>query len=267
MLGGDADGPTPPAAGMGELLRHLLRHLHSDAVAVLLKCLLNLHPGTLATGRGSPVPLRTALAEARRTKPLLDLSPASSPATLLLPRPRNLALAFGHHCQVLPPATSLLLNSTDCADNAADVLRAICEAIRIPHRALESKASRTSSSPANHALGCCVAQPCTRTRTLLFSLATCRCSAARCAPACLFEAPRWELPTSCRRGRRTHAWPSLSCARPSRWRRAAGTRTPRRATPRRVPVQPPRHPSTITTSLLVTQGACRRRVPGRRSDS
>ena len=111
LLGGDADGPTPPAAGMGELLRHLLRHLHSDAVAVLLKCLLNLHPGTLATGRGSPVPLRTALAEARRTKPLLDLSPASSPATLLLPRPRNLALAFGHHCQVLPPATSLLLKA------------------------------------------------------------------------------------------------------------------------------------------------------------
>ena len=37
----DRDGATlsggdePPVAGLGTLLRHLLRHLHSDAVAVL----------------------------------------------------------------------------------------------------------------------------------------------------------------------------------------------------------------------------------------
>ena len=39
------DGATPsgsePPPGVGTLLRHLLRHLHSDAVAVLLKCLLS----------------------------------------------------------------------------------------------------------------------------------------------------------------------------------------------------------------------------------
>lgn len=36
-----SDGSEPPVAGLGTLLRHLLRHLHSDAVAVLLKCLLS----------------------------------------------------------------------------------------------------------------------------------------------------------------------------------------------------------------------------------
>jgi hypothetical protein len=45
LSGGDgatlSGGDEPPVAGLGTLLRHLLRHLHSDAVAVLLKCLLS----------------------------------------------------------------------------------------------------------------------------------------------------------------------------------------------------------------------------------
>ena len=44
LLSGDGATPSgsePPVAGVGTLLRHLLRHLHSDAVAVLLKCLLS----------------------------------------------------------------------------------------------------------------------------------------------------------------------------------------------------------------------------------
>ena len=84
------EGPVPSMAGIGVLLRNLLQHLYSDAVALLIKCLLNLHP---VAGRESPVQLIDALAE------------------------------------VLPTATERLLLSPECAHNAYDLLKAICEAI------------------------------------------------------------------------------------------------------------------------------------------
>ena len=84
------EGPVPSMAGIGVLLRNLLQHLYSDAVALLIKCLLNLHP---VAGRESPVQLIDALVE------------------------------------VLPTATERLLLSPECAHNAYDLLKAICEAI------------------------------------------------------------------------------------------------------------------------------------------
>ena len=160
LSGGDGATPSgsePPVAGLGTLLRHLLRHLHSDAVAVLLKCLLSVLavPGcasclTPLAGLGRPCdpapwirppaprPPPSALPPTRPdpTAPLPNSTPPHIPAQhdsdaphptidrRGCPLPLRSVLA-----EVLPFATELLLYSPECADNAADVLRSVCDAI------------------------------------------------------------------------------------------------------------------------------------------
>lgn len=154
LSGGDgatlSGGDEPPVAGLGTLLRHLLRHLHSDAVAVLLKCLLSVLavPGCAsswtplaALGRPcDPPPLRPPPSPPAPTRPDRPTAPAHSALHTPVPHgsdvphptidrrgcPLPLRSVLG---EVLPFATELLLYSPECADNAADVLRSVCDAI------------------------------------------------------------------------------------------------------------------------------------------
>ena len=159
LSGGDGATPSggsePPVAGLGTLLRHLLRHLHSDAVAVLLKCLLSVLavPGcaswlTLLAGLGRPCdpaawirpPPPSTLRPPPPTRPDRPTAPAHSAPHAPTPHdsdaptptidrrgcPLPLRSVLG---EVLPFATELLLYSPECADNAADVLRSVCDAI------------------------------------------------------------------------------------------------------------------------------------------
>lgn len=125
LSGGDGATPSggsePPVAGLGTLLRHLLRHLHSDAVAVLLKCLLSVLavPGcaswlTLLAGLGRPCDpaawIRPPPPSALRPPPPNPARPPHCPSPLRTarPNPARQRRPNSHHRQARLPAAAAL---------------------------------------------------------------------------------------------------------------------------------------------------------------
>lgn len=194
LSGGDGATPSgsePPVAGLGTLLRHLLRHLHSDAVAVLLKCLLSVLavPGcasclTPLAGLGRPCDPAPWIRPPAPRPPPSALPPTRPDPTAPLPNSTPPCTS-----QPSTTATHRILPSTGVAARCrcAPCWRRCC---RSPPNCCSTHPSVPTMRPT------CCARCATRSRTTRTrprcsrpsSRASRRCCAARSASACRYVA-------------------------------------------------------------------------------